>query len=338
MKPLLTLALTSSIPVLGLAAIGSQPGIADGRHNTGAQEFLLASAPPPVATESKRQWIRVNQDVRLSELADDLNLSVETLTKLNELPSDASIKKGAWVVLPELDGLKLALSTFLDRKEISDTAPLVPPPSLGQVVKITSGDTLTSIAKRHGLSLTDIRRLNPGVNLARLVIGSELKVANASSRALLAIRPGVSGGASWPSRPQFPGGTQQDQAQSFLWPAKGVFTSGYGWRWGRMHKGIDIANNVGTPILAAKDGVVVYSGWSSGYGYLVEMSHGDGTSTRYAHNSRLLVRKGQLVPQGQTISLMGSTGRSTGPHLHFEIRKPGGAAVDPMSLLSSRRA
>ena len=92
------------------------------------------------------------------------------------------------------------------------------------------------------------------------MIGSELKVANASSRALLAIRPGVSGGASWPSRPQFSGGTQQDQAQSFLWPAKGVFTSGYGWRWGRMHKGIDIANNVGTPILAAKDGVVVYSG------------------------------------------------------------------------------
>ena len=154
MKPLLTLALTSAIPVLGLAAIGSQPGIADGRHNTGAQDFLLASAPPPVTTESKRQWIRVNQDVRLSELADDLNLSVETLTKLNELPSDASIKKGAWVVLPELDDLKLALSTFLDRKKISDTAPLVPPPSLGQVVKITSGDTLTSIEKRHGLSLS----------------------------------------------------------------------------------------------------------------------------------------------------------------------------------------
>ena len=104
-----------------------------------------------------------------------------------------------------------------------------------------------------------------------------------------------------------------------------------------MHKGIDIANNVGTPIFAAKDGVIAFAGWSSGYGYLVEMSHGDGSSTRYGHNSRLLVKKGQLVPQGTRISLMGSTGRSTGPHLHFEIRRPGGAARDPMALLPTRR-
>ena len=165
MKPLLTLALTSAIPVLGLAAIGSQSGIADGRHNTGAQDFLLASPPPPVATESKRQWIRVNQDVRLSELADDLNLSVETLTKLNELPSDASIKKGAWVVLPELDDLKLVPSTFLDRKKISDMAPLVRHLRLVRLSK--SQRRLAHIDREaHGLSLTDIRRLNPGVNSA----------------------------------------------------------------------------------------------------------------------------------------------------------------------------
>ena len=125
--------------------------------------------------------------------------------------------------------------------------------------------------------------------------------------------------------------------QSFMWPTKGVFTSGFGWRWGRMHKGIDIANNVGTPIVAAKDGVVKFSGWSSGYGYLVELAHADGSSTRYAHNSRLLVRKGQIIPQGVKISLMGSTGRSTGPHLHFEIRQRGGSALDPMAKLPARR-
>ena len=105
-----------------------------------------------------------------------------------------------------------------------------------------------------------------------------------------------------------------------------------------MHKGIDIANNVGTPIFAAKDGVIAFAGWSSGYGYLVEMSHGDGSTTRYAHSSRLLVKKGQMVPQGTRISLMGSTGRSTGPHLHFEIRRPGGAALDPMAMLPARRS
>ena len=80
----------------------------------------------------------------------------------------------------------------------------------------------------------------------------------------------------------------------------------------------------------------IRTSWSSGYGYLVEMSHRDGTSTRYAHNSRLLVKKGQFVPQSSRISLMGSTGRSTGPHLHFEIRRPGGAAMDPMAMLPPR--
>ena len=166
-------------------------------------------------------------------------------------------------------------------------------------------------------------------------MGSKVRVAKASS--VLAVRPLRSGGASWPDLPALPGVGQFDASQTYIWPTKGVFTSGYGWRWGRMHKGIDIANNVGTPILAAKDGVIAYSGWSSGYGYLVEMSHGDGSSTRYAHSSRLLVKKGQLVPQGARIALMGSTGRSTGPHLHFEIRKPGGAAMDPLAMLPSRR-
>ena len=100
-----------------------------------------------------------------------------------------------------------------------------------------------------------------------------------------------------------------------------------------MHQGIDIANLTGTPIMASKDGIVTHAGWMRGYGYLVEISHSDGASTRYAHNSKLLVRKGQLVPQGATIAKMGSTGRSTGPHLHFEIRKKGGLAMNPRPLL-----
>ncbi|NJK27720.1 MAG: M23 family metallopeptidase, partial [Coleofasciculaceae cyanobacterium SM2_3_26] len=92
-----------------------------------------------------------------------------------------------------------------------------------------------------------------------------------------------------------------------------MLTSGYGPRWGRMHKGIDIAAPVGTPIVAAAAGVVTYSRWNSGgYGNLVIIRHPDGSSTRYAHNSRLLVREGQEVDQGQLISEMGSTGFSTG--------------------------
>ncbi|MGQ9865201.1 MAG: peptidoglycan DD-metalloendopeptidase family protein [Pseudanabaenaceae cyanobacterium] len=124
----------------------------------------------------------------------------------------------------------------------------------------------------------------------------------------------------------------------FIWPAQGVLTSGFGWRWGRMHQGIDIAGPVGTPILAAAAGVVEFSGWNDGgYGYMIDIRHSDGTVTRYAHNSALYVRSGQSVGQGQPIAAMGSTGFSTGPHLHFEIRPNGGAAVNPMAFFSGRR-
>ncbi|MGL5080446.1 MAG: peptidoglycan DD-metalloendopeptidase family protein [Microcoleaceae cyanobacterium] len=120
----------------------------------------------------------------------------------------------------------------------------------------------------------------------------------------------------------------------YIWPSKGILTSGYGWRWGRMHKGIDIAGPIGTPIVAAASGVVTHASWNDGgYGYLVEIEHSDGSLTLYAHNDRIIVNKGQKVVQGQHISDMGSTGRSTGPHLHFEVYPKDQGAVDPMALL-----
>ncbi|MCS6812054.1 MAG: peptidoglycan DD-metalloendopeptidase family protein [Cyanobacteria bacterium] len=123
----------------------------------------------------------------------------------------------------------------------------------------------------------------------------------------------------------------------YIWPARGVLTSGYGWRWGRMHRGIDIAGPIGTPIIAAAPGVVVTAGWNSGgYGNLVEIQHPDGSLTLYAHNSRILVQVGQQVSQGQQIAEMGSTGYSTGPHLHFEIHPRGQGAVNPIAMLPSR--
>ncbi|MBE9210156.1 peptidoglycan DD-metalloendopeptidase family protein [Nostoc sp. LEGE 06077] len=119
-----------------------------------------------------------------------------------------------------------------------------------------------------------------------------------------------------------------------IWPAKGVFTSGYGWRWGRMHKGIDVANATGTPVYASADGVIEKAGWNKGgYGNLVDIRHPDGSMTRYGHNSKILVRPGQQVRQGETIALMGSTGFSTGPHTHFEIHPSGKGAVNPIAFL-----
>lgn len=131
-----------------------------------------------------------------------------------------------------------------------------------------------------------------------------------------------------------PGGSPR--SKRFIWPSKGELTSGYGWRWGRMHRGIDIAAPIGTPIVAVDDGVVTYAAWNDGgYGYLVEITHSNGSMTLYAHNNRILVREGQQVTQGQQISEMGSTGFSTGPHLHFEIHPTGKGAVDPMAFLPS---
>jgi len=123
----------------------------------------------------------------------------------------------------------------------------------------------------------------------------------------------------------------------YVWPTQGTVTSGFGWRWGRMHRGVDVAGPVGTPVVAAATGTVEQAGWNSGgYGNLVDIRHPDGSMTRYAHNSRLNVSAGQAVRQGQQIAEMGSTGYSTGPHLHFEVHVSGQGAVNPVAYLPGR--
>ncbi len=128
-----------------------------------------------------------------------------------------------------------------------------------------------------------------------------------------------------------------DYFDGYVWPTQGTVTSGYGWRWGRMHRGVDVAGPVGTPVVAAAIGVVEQAGWNSGgYGNLVEIRHPDGSMTRYAHNNSLSVSAGQTVRQGQKIAEMGSTGYSTGPHLHFEVHMSGQGAVNPVAYLPRR--
>jgi len=127
-------------------------------------------------------------------------------------------------------------------------------------------------------------------------------------------------------------GSGKPSAAGFVWPVSGPVVSGFGMRWGRMHEGIDIAAGMGTPVHAAAAGTVIHAGWLGGYGNLVVLDHGDGLATAYAHASALLVVVGQSVSQGETVSLVGSTGHSTGPHLHFEVRV-NGVAVDPLLYL-----
>jgi murein DD-endopeptidase MepM/ murein hydrolase activator NlpD len=129
-----------------------------------------------------------------------------------------------------------------------------------------------------------------------------------------------------------PGPTGRPSSAGFIWPVQGVLTSGFGWRWGRMHEGIDLAVGVGTPVVAAASGTVIVAGWLGGYGNLVVIDHGNGISTAYGHNTSVTVGVGQSVAQGQLISYSGSTGHSTGPHVHFEVRI-NGTPVDPLGYL-----
>ncbi len=112
------------------------------------------------------------------------------------------------------------------------------------------------------------------------------------------------------------------------------FTSGFGYRWGRLHAGTDFAAPHGTPIYSTADGVVIHAGWSSGYGRLVKIQHEFGIETRYAHMSKIRVNVGQRVSRGQRIGDMGNTGRSTGTHLHYEVRV-GGKPVNPMIYIKA---
>ena len=123
-----------------------------------------------------------------------------------------------------------------------------------------------------------------------------------------------------------------NSSTGIAWPLRGTINSPYGTRWGKLHTGLDIGASTGTSYSAAASGTVVSAGWGGGYGNMILIDHGNGVKTRYAHSSKLLVSVGQHVKQGQRIGLVGSTGNSTGPHLHFEVII-NGSTVNPSSYL-----
>ncbi len=126
------------------------------------------------------------------------------------------------------------------------------------------------------------------------------------------------------------------RAPQFVKPAVGRFTSGFGARWGTSHKGVDIANAIGTPIVSVADGTVVESGPASGFGMWVRVQLADGTINVYGHVNRSFVHEGQQVRAGQQIAEIGNRGQSTGPHLHFEVWRPGGTKINPLPWLAER--
>ena len=124
--------------------------------------------------------------------------------------------------------------------------------------------------------------------------------------------------------------------QEFVKPTNGIFTSGFGGRWGTTHYGIDLANKIGTPIYAVTDGTVISSGPASGFGLWVRILHPGGWISVYGHINRSLVHIGEKVKAGEQIAEMGNRGQSTGPHLHFEIWDPSGRKLNPLPWLALR--
>lgn len=180
-----------------------------------------------------------------------------------------------------------------------------------------------------GRLLVERRSLLDDVSGDRRSIEAEARDLEERSAALAATIRTAQGLSAAPSGSVAVGAAS---SAGLVWPVSGPITSGFGPRWGRMHEGIDISGGSGTPIAAAASGTVIVAGWNGGYGNLVVVDHGGGLSTAYAHLSSIAVSAGQGVGQGTVVGGMGTTGNSTGVHLHFEVRA-GGAAVNPLGYL-----
>ena len=179
--------------------------------------------------------------------------------------------------------------------------------------RVNSGETLSAIAHKFGVNSVELARMNGLSNPDRLREGQQLSI------------PAGQGGGSLQVSRALP-------LNQLIWPVQGWISSHYGMRDGAMHEGIDIAADQGQPVRAVKDGRVVFVGPRGTYGETVIIDHGNGLRTLYAHNSRLLVSEGQRVLAGQSIARVGSTGRSTGPHLHLEVLL-NGVPFDPLLCL-----
>ena len=221
---------------------------------------------------------------------------------------------------------------------------------------LKNGETVNDVARRYRVSKSKITQVNEGVNIASLKAGDEIFLPDAKPEAVREVKPSpkladskkadtpkksqpapAKVAAKQDSKPQR--GEVAVRRSGFRWPIMGRINSPFGWRTHPVtrrrdfHTGIDIKANRNDPIKAAGSGHVVYSGWMGGYGKVLVIEHSNGQSTLYAHCSTLLFGKGANVSSGQLIAKIGTTGRSTGPHLHFEVRN-GSSPVNPIKYLS----
>ena len=218
----------------------------------------------------------------------------------------------------------LSLSTVLWANNLSATSTIQPgqelsiPPVDGVLYKVKSGDTISQIAKIYGAEAQEIVSFNTLASANALKIGQNLMIPGGEAPAPAAKQRSGSSLAQIFTPPSTisDATTIVSPSGKWIWPTDWrVITQYYGWR----HTGVDIDGNNNTDNYAATDGVVTFTGWKGGYGLTVEIDHGNGIKTRYGHFSRIDVAAGQAVGAGISLGKTGTTGRSTGTHLHFEV-------------------
>ncbi|MDD5252152.1 MAG: M23 family metallopeptidase [Patescibacteria group bacterium] len=245
---------------------------------------------PPTRTAVTEYTVQVGDTPE--SIARSFGLHTSTVLQVNGLGSRGLIRIGQVLRIPPVDGL---------------------------VYKVKKGDTVSKIAKTYRTDAAKILDVNGLADGSGLTVGAEIILPGGVAPA--APKPKVTNPAAVVrddgSIP--PPAADRVGSGSLLWPVGCRRISQY---YGRSHTGLDIACPIRTPIYAADDGVIIYSGWNSGgYGNMVLIDHGNGMFTRYGHATKLLVSVGDRVSRGDVIALEGSTGRSTGPHLHFEVMR-----------------
>ncbi|MCL4398026.1 peptidoglycan DD-metalloendopeptidase family protein [Patescibacteria group bacterium] len=316
--------LHAGMVIITATAVISAPLIVNEYPTAAAGRVLSAATSPSAVLNTAADITNVDTVTQESEKPrrDVVEYTVQSGDTLSTVAKKFSNDKlGITVDVASI----LTLNNMMESKVLKPGDVIKIPPVSGVIVTVKKGDTIQSLAKKYGLPSPQ-----PIVDWPYNSFANDETFALTAGQTLV-IPGGVAPEVAAPVAPRiinapslFSGGTGQ-----FVWPTNGIITQYFSW----YHPADDIANNIGTPILAADSGRVVTVLYQNhDYGFHVIIDHGNGYRTLYGHMSRIDVTVGQNVSRGQQIGLMGSTGRSTGPHLHFEIYQ-GGTRVNPLGLL-----
>ncbi|HZJ85291.1 MAG TPA: M23 family metallopeptidase [Syntrophomonadaceae bacterium] len=254
--------------------------------------FLPLCSSQAVTTESKVEYYEIKKGDTLWDISKKFKIDLNTILVMNNIKANSILSIGQVLEIP------------YERARIHT---------------IARGETMWDIAVKYGADVNQLVKANPNKNPRYLTIGDKLNIPDSSSTPRVIAYNEV-------SRSFSPTGTH------FMWPVVGTITSRYGYRGSGFHHGLDIAGRIGEPIKASMAGTVIFADYKSVYGRTVVLQHLDGYETVYAHLQNINVSPGKQVAKGEVIGTIGTTGRTTGPHVHFEVKKDT-KNLDPLTCL-----